>query len=313
MTDKSSNASFIYGPVPSRRLGRSLGVDLVPLKLCTYDCVYCQLGKSSSKTVKRLPYRNADTVLAQLFERLKKIDRPDRITIAGSGEPTLNSGIGAVIAGIKKKTDIPVVVLTNGSLLSNPEVQKDLLPADMVIPSLDAWNPEMFASINRPHRSVDFTTMTEGLVSFSTVYGGQLWLEIFIMDGINASVDDARAFKPLVDRINPAVVYVNTAVRPPEESFVKQAPPALIDAFYRTLGRAHQKDVVFDGTGPAEGSGNVAADIVEMVARRPVTATDIAAGLNLPEAAVGPHIEQLVAEGRLEAVPKGDRVYFRKP
>lgn len=305
--------TFIYGPVPSRRLGRSLGVDLIPLKLCTYDCIYCQLGKSSSKTVKRLPYRDAGTVLGQLFDRLACIDRPDCITIAGSGEPTLNSDIGAVISGIKKRTDIPVVVLTNGSLLSDPEVQKDLLAADMVIPSLDAWNPEMFAVVNRPHRSVDFAAMIEGLVSFAKVYSGKLWLEIFIMEGINASVADALAFKPLVDRINPAVVYVNTAVRPPSESFVKQASPAMVEDFYRALGRHHQMDVVFDGAGSTGGSGDVDADIVQMVARRPVTAADMAAGLNLPETALRPHIDRLVAQGRLEAVQRGDRIYFREP
>jgi len=274
---EADEKTFIYGPVPSRRLGRSLGVDLIPLKLCTYDCVYCQLGKSASKTLKRQPYRDPDIVLSQLFERLTQINRPDCITIAGSGEPTLNSGIGTVIAGIKRITDIPVVVLTNGSLLSEPEVQKSLLAADMVIPSLDAWNPEMFAAVNRPHHSVDFFTMVEGLVSFAKVYKGRLWLEIFIMDGINGSVADARAFKPLVDRIDPAVVYVNTAVRPPEEAFVKQASPDMIEAFYTALDRRHQKDMVFEGAGPGRGLGDVNADIVAMTARRPVTAADIAA------------------------------------
>ena len=155
---------LVYGPVPSRRLGRSLGVDLVPLKTCTYDCVYCQLGRTTSKTVRRGRWVDPEAVGAQVRDKLSS--KPDVIALAGSGEPTLHAGIGAVIDGIKAITDVPVAVITNGSLLGRPAVRRELAAADIVLPSLDAPSEELFRRVNRPHESLHLADLIDGLVSF---------------------------------------------------------------------------------------------------------------------------------------------------
>ena len=162
----SANKSHIYGPVPSRRLGFSLGIDLVPYKTCSYDCIYCQLGKTTNKTIERKEYVPKDAVLSQLEGILKTNHAIDYITFSGSGEPTLNSSLGELLKEIKKMTNIKIAILTNASLLSDPGLRTELLPADLVVPSLDAASSETFSRINRPHSAVEFDRMVTGLLKF---------------------------------------------------------------------------------------------------------------------------------------------------
>jgi len=160
----SNNYKCLYGPVPSRRLGRSLGIDLVPFKTCTYDCIYCQLGKTTNKTTERLNYVPVADVLREVREKLSTGVGCDYISMAGSGEPTLHASLGELISKIKEMTDIPVAVITNGSLLYLPEVRESLLKADLVIPSLDAGDAQLFEYVNRPHENIVFERMIEGLI-----------------------------------------------------------------------------------------------------------------------------------------------------
>ena len=303
-------STCIYGPVPSRRLGRSLGIDLLPAKICSYDCIYCQLGRTVKTTIKRRPYRKAAEVLPQIEETLARGVKADCITIAGSGEPTLNSDIGAVIHGIKQHTTLPVAVLTNGSLLSDETVRDSLMAADIVVPSLDAFDRVSFEKINRPHDSIDFARMLQGLVDFSHNFGGRLWLEILIMDGVNASPADAARFRPLVDRIAPTDVYINTAVRPAPEPIARKVGEDTIDRFYQALGLIRQYDTVF--TSGSDDSGNdIAPAILEMAARRPVTVEDMAAGLAVPVEQVRKQLRRLLTDKRLDAINKESSTYFR--
>ncbi len=177
---------YVYGPVPSRRLGRSLGVDLVPFKVCTFDCVYCQLGRTTIKTLERKEYVSAADVLDEVKRKLAEEDNPNYITFAGSGEPTLNSRIGDLILRIKDLTDIQVAVLTNGSLLCTKEVQDDLMAADLVIPSLDAGDEQLFRYVNRPHENISFDRLVDGLVDFTRRFPGQVWLEILLLEGVTS-------------------------------------------------------------------------------------------------------------------------------
>ena len=183
---------YVYGPVPSRRLGRSLGVDLVPYKVCSYDCIYCQLGRTKNKTIERKPYIPGATILDQVRQKLQEGVSADYITVAGSGEPTLNSEIGRLIHDIKKHTEIPVAVLTNSSLLGDSRVREAIVEADVVLPSLDAYDQKAFEAINRPHPEIPFEAMVEGLMAFRKAYGGEIWLEVFVLDGINATETDAE-------------------------------------------------------------------------------------------------------------------------
>ena len=176
----------LYGPVPSRRLGRSLGVDLVPFKVCTYDCIYCQIGKTTDKTLLRKEYIPVEEILEELrcfFDG--EGSSVDYISLGGSGEPTLHSGLGSIIKGIKALTSIPVAVITNGALLSEEEVRKDLLQADVVLPSLDAASQEVFARINRPCFGFSVEEVIEGQVEFRKIYKGKIWLEILFCKGVN--------------------------------------------------------------------------------------------------------------------------------
>src|SRR4030043_2260187 len=193
---------YLYGPVPSRRLGRSLGIDLVPQKICTYDCIYCQIGKTTEKTLTRREYVPVKEIMEEVERFLKEGTASiDYLSLTGSGEPTLHSQIRSVIEGIKAITSIPVAVITNGSLLFEEEVRQDLLHADLVLPSLDAVSSEVFMRINRPRPGFSIAKVVEGLVEFRKIYKGQIWLEILFCKGVNNTPEELRKMKEVVERI----------------------------------------------------------------------------------------------------------------
>ena len=197
----SESFKYLYGPVPSRRLGRSLGIDLAPFKTCTYDCIYCQLGRTTNKTMERLDYAPVNDIIRELKVKLAAADTFDYISIAGSGEPTLHAYINELIAMIKNMTRIPVAVLTNGSLLYLPEVRAALMRADLVIPSLDAGDETMFQYVNRPHPSIVFDRMVNGLIDFTADYPGQVWLEVLLVSGVTGMDADVKKIAALAEKI----------------------------------------------------------------------------------------------------------------
>ena len=302
---------FIYGPVPSRRLGRSLGVDLVPYKVCSYDCIYCQLGRTKEKTIERKPYIAVGRILEQVCQTLKEGVRADYITLAGSGEPTLNSQIGSLIRDIKKHTEIPVAVLTNGSLLSESEVRRSLMEADVVLPSLDAYNQEGFETINRPHPEISFNTMVEGLIAFRKEYPGEIWLEVFILDGINASETDGLQFKHWIERVNPQKVHVNTAVRPSAETYARQVSSEKMGKFCKILDEKAEVITPYKDLEKHERRSDVEANILNLLVRRPCTLDDIASGLSVNKNEILKYIEPLVESHIIEIVKKGSLIYYQ--
>ena len=272
---------YTFGPVPSRRLGRSLGVDFVPFKTCSYDCIYCQLGRTTVKTVERREYVPVDLVLKEMQEKLKKISPPDYITLSGSGEPTLHSGIGDIIAGIKKISTVPVAVLTNGSLLWVDEVRRAISGADLVIPSLDAGSEETFLRVNRPHSGISFHEMVEGLRAFREKFTGPVWLEVFITGGVTDSEDEIRRIKDLVDRIAPARIQLNTTVRTPAETYAGLVPEKRMEEIASFFGG--NCEVIADYTGVHNQSefSSTREDVLELLRLRPCSIDDISAGLGL--------------------------------
>jgi wyosine [tRNA(Phe)-imidazoG37] synthetase (radical SAM superfamily) len=300
---------YIFGPVPSRRLGRSLGVDLVPFKTCSYDCIYCQLGRTTNKTVQRKPWVSLETILSQLQKKLSL--NPDYITLSGSGEPTLFSECGELIDAIKEITDIPVTVLTNGSLLWLPEVRKSLLHADLVVPSLDAGSKHLFQYINRPQPDVTFNRMLEGLVRFRDEYQGQYWLEVFLLAGVNTTEMEIKRLQACIRSIEPDRVQVNTVTRPPAEDFAEPVGKEQLEKITAALdGRAQ---VIADYRGIYKEQYFIACreDIVTMLQRRPCSIEDIAAGLGLHRNEVVKYIEELCSENRVEKVMQDQRVYYK--
>jgi len=194
--------TYILGPVPSRRLGKSLGIDLVPPKTCTYNCIYCQIMiDTTNMTLNRKEWVPFDEVIEQLKNKLKS--KPDIITITGCGETTLYSKIGELIDKIKSLTNTKIAVLTNGSLLWIPEVRKELKDADIVMPNLDAGDELVYHKVNRPHKDLSFGDMVEGLIDFREEFTHQYWLEIFLLQSMNANDDQIEKLHNIIDRISP--------------------------------------------------------------------------------------------------------------
>jgi wyosine [tRNA(Phe)-imidazoG37] synthetase (radical SAM superfamily) len=228
---------YVYGPVPSRRLGQSLGVSPIPPKTCSYTCVYCQLGRTTRLQVNRESFYPKEDILAEIVNKSPKA-KPDFITFVGDGEPTLNKDLGWLIRKTKDKLHIPTAVITNGSLLFLKEVRQDLMEADVVIPTLDAGNQEMFKKMNRPHGRIDFDTMLQGLVDFREKYSGQIWIEVMLVKGINDTEKELHSIKNAVDMVNPDRIYILTPIRPPAEPWVQPSGPAGILKAQEIIGQA---------------------------------------------------------------------------
>jgi len=208
---------YIYGPVKSRRLGLSLGVSLTPYKVCSFDCIYCQLGKTIQRTGQRKEYVNIDEISAELklwlAENRTKTGELNYITLSGAGEPTLNIGIGGVIAAIKQLTAIPVAVLTNSSHLSDPEVRKAIIAADLIVPSLDAATQDIFERLNQPEKGIKISAIIEGLVALRKEFSGRIWLEVMLINGVNDQPEQIKELKLAIERINPDKIQLNSPVR----------------------------------------------------------------------------------------------------
>ena len=298
----------IFGPVPSRRLGRSLGVDLVPLKTCSYNCIYCQLGQTTNKTVERRQWVPLDDVLAELKEKLAT--KPDYITLSGSGEPTLYSRLDELIAGIRSMTDIPVAVLTNGSLLWQETVRSQLMDAHLVIPSLDAGHSSMFQAVNRSHESISFDTMLEGLIALREEYYGEYWLEVFLLAGHTAMDSEVGKIAECVRRIKPDRVQLNTATRPTAEDYAVMVDRGRMGDLAARFDP--QAEVIADYHGVhAQSDFKSRQDhVLEMIQRRPCSLEDIADGLDMHRNEAIKYIEELDANGLIEKRSSGGKLFY---
>ncbi len=273
--------SYIYGPVPSWRLGRSLGVDIIPFKICSFNCIYCETGRTTNLTVERKEHVSKVPVIEELKAFLSKRKNIDYITFSGSGEPTLNSKIGEMISEVKKLTDIPVAVVTNSSLLNREEVRRDLREADVVLPSLDVVTQSSFESLNRPHPSLKIEEIIDGLVEFRKEFKNEIWLEVLLVKGINDGPEEIRKLAEVIEKIRPDKVQLNTVLRPPAEeevfalsqkelrSIQKQLPGKVevVRKFRKVLKGGHIE--------------KLETDIKNLLKRRPCTLSDISHALRV--------------------------------
>lgn len=312
----ASGFRYIYGPVPSQRLGLSLGVDLVPFKTCTYDCIYCQLGRTPHKTVTRQEYVPLADILQELEQKLADGPVPDYVTLSGSGEPTLHARLGELLREIKKLTSIPVAVLTNGSLLWRPEVQDELLAADLVLPSLDAGDEFLFRYVNRPHPEIVFEQMVHGLAEFTARFAQPVWLEVFLLAGVTNIQSEVEKIAALAREIRPAKVQLNTVARPAAEEFACPVSREQLLEFTK----------LFDGKGEVIHAGEydkspapimneaTDADILALLSRRPCTVQGVATGLGLAASEATRRIKALAAQGAVKLVQnKGTMFYQMMP
>jgi wyosine [tRNA(Phe)-imidazoG37] synthetase (radical SAM superfamily) len=288
MNNEANTSKYVFGPVPSRRLGRSLGVDLLPYKTCTFDCIYCDLGRTTHKTISRGFFVSPKEIERELGLALPSLEkRPDYITLSGSGEPTLNQNLGDIIHSIKRVTSIPLAVLTNGSLLFIEDVRIDLMEADVVLPSLDAVNPLIFECVNRPHPSLKIDELIPGLIQFRKQYRGQIWLEVVLCRGVNDDKEEIERLKGVIERIQPDRVQLNTPVRPPAEEFAYPLTTSQLEEIRERLG--DKAEIISEFTAPmGEGfDSDKSAEIIQLISRRPCTAEDISKALGL-------HIDEVV-------------------
>ncbi len=302
--------AHVYGPVPSRRLGYSLGVDIIPYKTCSFNCVYCQLGPTRRQTTRRRKFYPVGEIVEEVRKALDSGQRIDFITFSGSGEPTLNTAIGGIIRRLKRMTSIPVAVLTNSSLLSRPSIRRALLAADLVVPSLDAATEAAFKKVNRPLPSLRLERIVQGLQDFRKEFKGLIWLEVMLVKDVNDSPADIKALKKAIERIRPDRVQLNTVVRPPAEPWALPLSRVELGKIKEELGEKAEVVADFHESPQPSSRRELEAAILSLVARRPVTAKEMAMTLAGEEGEVKLLIQELVKKKKIKVMRhKGKRFY----
>ncbi len=304
-----ANYKYLFGPVPSRRLGRSLGVDLTPHKTCTLDCVFCQLGRTTHNTVERKEYVPVRDVIEELEMWLQENERTDYITLSGSGEPTLNSRFGEVLEFIRKETPYPAVILSNGTLFWMPEVREAACYADIAKLSLSVWDQLSFEQINRPHPDLQLKRVIEGQRAFRAEFKGQLWMEVFLVGGMNSRLRDVERIAELVEAVGPDEIHLNTAVRPPAEDFAVSLPRDEMEAVADIFHPAATIIAEFPSDKSADVEANEAT-ILAMLRRRPCTVQQVAEvfGMHLNE--VSKYVGELLRAGKARAHNMQGETYY---
>jgi wyosine [tRNA(Phe)-imidazoG37] synthetase (radical SAM superfamily) len=305
----------VFGPVISRRLGASLGIDVVRFKTCSYDCIYCQLGRTTDHCAAAAEVVSPEDVAAEVRGKLAAGPRPDWITFSGSGEPTLYPRLGELIA-LLKPLGVPVAVITNGSLLWREDAAAACALADLVSPTLVAGSEEVWRRVNRPHQSIGFGPMVDGLIGFRARFRGQLWLEVMLVAGVNDSEEEVRRIAELARRIRPDRVQLNTVVRPPAEGSARPVPSGRLAELAGLF--APPAEVVAEAprapAGAAKGSASAPGpeEVLALIGRHPATAAEVAAGLGISSASAERILGELAAEGRAASVERGGRRYWSR-
>lgn len=305
----SRRYQHLFGPVPSRRFGRSLGVDLTPLKTCTLDCVFCQLGRTSHDTLERGEYVPLEEVKAELLDWQRAGGTADHVTLAGSGEPTLHSGFGEVLRWIKKEMPIPAVLLSNGTLFYLPQVREAARAADIVKLSLSAWDAGSFRRVNRPNPGLPFELCVAGMRAFRQVFAGNLWLEVFLIRGVNSETQAVRQIAQLAGTIAPDEIHLNTAVRPTADSGVLPVDRENMEEL-ASLFTPRATIVAGFPTRHITSVQTSADAILDMLRRHPCTAQQITDTFAVPSSEVSKHIDELTRSRRVRTIRSKGEIYF---
>jgi len=303
----------LFGPVPSRRLGMSLGIDLIPKKVCSLNCVYCEVGKTTKLTLDRMEYVKYGRVIAELKQFMSNDPKIDYITFSGSGEPTLNSRIGDVINFIRKEyPDVKIAVLTNGTLLFDQKLRTELLQANVILPSLDAASQSAFEKINRPDSNLKIETYIQGLIDLRKEYKGNIWLEIFLLKGYNDSKDELDLLKNAILKINPDRIQLNTLDRPGTVAglipLLKNELQEIID--YWNLAHVEIIASAQERTSIESYSGDIETAILETIARRPCTLDDLHSFLGIHVNEINKYLGTLEANNKIETVNLERGVFY---
>ena len=301
---------YVYGPVLSRRLGRSLGIDPVPLKTCNLNCVYCQLGPTPGGSRTEAVYPPLSAVIMEVGEALATAQDLDFVTISGSGEPMLYGDIVELISTIKDMTDVPVAVVTNGTLLTSQSAREALYRADVVLPSLDAADNWTFNRIVRPPGGLSVEQVIAGLATFRRHFTGQIWLEIMLVSGLNDMPEQLERLKSAMDLIMPDRIHLNTVVRPPAVESALPVPPERMAAIAAYFGPCCEVIAECPSTAPLSPGGVLAERLAEIVTRHPATLSELAVTLGVSPDLVATCIAELMEKGVIESRLHHGRLYY---
>lgn len=301
---------YLFGPVPSRRFGRSLGIDLTPFKTCSLDCVFCQLGRTTISTAEPQEFVSLPVVLSELDDWLKTDGKADVITFSGSGEPTLYARLGEIIDWLHQHTEIPILLLTNGSLLHLPAVREAAARADRVKISLSAWDQASFEAINRPNPTISFAQLIDGERRFCEAFTGQLFLEVFLLWGMNSSQAEVQKIAALAKQIRADHIHLNTAIRPPAEAFAVALPQEKMTAFCELFSPRAEVIAEFSATGvDFQANENTIAALLH---RRPCTSAQIAAVFDMHPNEVAKYLGKLQGRHIIQATRHGKDIYYSR-
>jgi len=305
----------IFGPVPSRRLGRSLGVDPIPLKTCNWNCVYCQLGRSVPLQHLFKTYFPLDEIFQDLEQALgEHAPDTDWITIVGSGEPTLYEPLDELVDGIRERSSLPLAVITNGSTLYKPSVREALCKVDVIMPSLDAGTPELFKRINRPHPEASFERLIDGMIRFREVFRGEIWIEVMLVSGLNDTTEALQDIAGQVALIRPDQVHVNLPVRPPVESWVEAPGPEGIERALRIIGTAASVVPPASGGFSLDMDDDMVETLLGIVSRHPMSESDLREALDERGLRADDIIPALEASEHFQIIERhGRRFWTAKP
>jgi len=302
----------VYGPVPSRRLGRSLGVNPIPFKTCNYSCVYCQLGRTSKMSHERKDWLDPEAIAGEVDRSMAtQGEGIDFVTFVGEGEPALCKSLGWLIDRAKEAADVPVAVVTNGSLFYRDDVRDDMARADVVMPTVDAADQDIFQRINRPYGRLPVGDMIDGLVKFRDRYEGRLWAEVMLVAGVNDTEAALLDLRRALDRIRPDRVYVNAPIRPPAEPWVKPPDAEGLVRAHAILGETVFIDHAESGTFSTEGFADPAEAVQMIVRRHPMRRDQILETLGtMPGGSANGVLDRMVSDGQIQRVDYRGQTYF---
>ena len=306
----TSAYKHLYGPVPSRRLGRSLGIDMAPYKTCCFDCIYCQLGRTTNHTMELAEYVPLDEMLAEVEAWLEADGDADYLTFSASGEPTLHSRLGEAIARVQELTDIPIALLTNGALLWMEPVREAALLADLLMPSLDGGTPEAFRAVNRPCEGLSLDRVIEGLARTVAQFAGDTWLEVMLVKGVNDSEAELRAIAQAAEQIKPTQVQINTVVRPVPGGGAERLSDEELLRAVEILGPTAQVIPSAWEHGAPEGSEASDAEVLALISYRPCTLQDVARGLGMHPNEAIKYVDHLLTRGAIRSEARDDETYY---
>jgi wyosine [tRNA(Phe)-imidazoG37] synthetase (radical SAM superfamily) len=304
---------YVYGPVPSRRLGKSLGIDPIPSKTCNYQCIYCQLGKTTHFTNNRENFFPIKAIILEIKKAINENkDLFDYITFVGSGEPTLYKDLKVLINKVKELSNRPICVITNGSLLYNEEVRETLMLADVILPSLDAGNEKLFIKINRPHPSIKFDEMIQGFIDFRNIYNGKFWIEVMLVEDVNDSKEELIEIKRIIDVIKPDRIDFNIPIRPPTEKWVKVPDKSILSLLNEIFG--DYNNIFFPEIGKFKFySKNFEKELTAIIERHPMRKEQILetfSGKKFPKSKILSQLKTLESQKKVKKIEYNNQIYY---